>query len=175
MHHAALANDPAYMEVLLAYGADPNLPNTVTGHTPLMSALMGSRDSQFSALLAGGANPNLADHFGNTSLHQAAKINDFRHVLDLLEAGADPAARNRRGGTFQAYLYGTPERILSADGRRGREAIAEGLGVPAISNRTEGDPVPTLEASAKGMLLAVGGSSLDVSKTLAGKAIARLP
>jgi hypothetical protein len=51
----------------------------------------------------------------------------------------------------------------------------EGLGAPAISSRTEDDPVPTLEASAKGVLLAVRSSSLDVSKTLAGKAIARLP
>jgi hypothetical protein len=51
----------------------------------------------------------------------------------------------------------------------------DGLGVPAISSRTEDDQVPTLEASAKGLLLAVRSSSLDVSKALAAKAIARLP
>ncbi len=51
----------------------------------------------------------------------------------------------------------------------------EGLGVPAISNRAEDDSVPTLEASAKGVLLAVRSSTLEVSKALAGKAIARLP
>jgi hypothetical protein len=51
----------------------------------------------------------------------------------------------------------------------------EGLGVPAISNQAEGDEAPTLEASAKGLLLAVRASSLEVSKTLAAKAIARLP
>lgn len=136
MHHAALANDPAYMDVLLAHRADPNLPNTVTGDTPLMTALIGSRDSQFSALLAAGADPDRADHFGNTSLHQAAKINAFRRVLDLLEAGADPVARNRQGATFQTFLYGTPQRILSEEGRRGREAIAAWLrkhGVPPDS------------------------------------------
>jgi hypothetical protein len=51
----------------------------------------------------------------------------------------------------------------------------EGLGVPAISNQAEGDDVPTLEASAKGLLVAVRSSSLEVSKALAAKAIARLP
>jgi hypothetical protein len=35
--------------------------------------------------------------------------------------------------------------------------------------------VPTLEASAKGLLVAVRSSSLEVSKALAAKAIARLP
>jgi hypothetical protein len=51
----------------------------------------------------------------------------------------------------------------------------EGLGVPAISNQAEGDEVPMLETSAKGLLLAVRASSLEVSKALAAKAIARLP
>lgn len=51
----------------------------------------------------------------------------------------------------------------------------EGLGVPAISSRTEDDQVPTLEASAKGLLVAMRSSTLEVSKTLTAKAIARLP
>jgi uncharacterized protein len=124
MHYAAMANDPAYLEVLLAHRADPNVPHAVTGDTPLMSALMGNRETQFRALLDAGANPNLANHFGNTSLHAAAKINAFERALDLLKAGADPAARNQQGRTFQYYLYETPSRIMSEDGRRRREAVA---------------------------------------------------
>ena len=127
MHYAAMANDPDYLEVLLRHRADPNTPNGVTGDTPLMSALIGSREVQFRALLDAGAKPDLADRFGNTSLHVAAKINAFQRVLELLQAGADPAARNRQGHTFQGYLYATPERVLSEDGRRGREAIAAWL------------------------------------------------
>ena len=50
----------------------------------------------------------------------------------------------------------------------------ERLDVPAISSRSEDDPVPTLEASAKGVLVAVRSPSLEVSKVLAAKAIARL-
>jgi hypothetical protein len=51
----------------------------------------------------------------------------------------------------------------------------EGLGVPAVSSRSDDDPMPTLEASAKGVLVAVRSPSLEVSKVLAAKAIARLP
>jgi ankyrin repeat protein len=134
MHYAAMANDPAYLEVLLAHRADPNAPNGVTGATPLMSALMGNREVQFRALLDAGAKPDLADRFDNTSLHVAAKINAHQRVLDLLQAGADPTARNRQGLTFQGYLNMTPSRILSGDGRRQRKAIAVWLrdhGVPS--------------------------------------------
>jgi hypothetical protein len=127
LHYAALANDPDYLEVLLRHRADPNAPNGVTGGTPLMSALMGNREVQFRALLDAGAKPDLADRFGNTSLHVAAQINAFQRVLDLLQAGADPITRNQQGRTFQRYLYMTPEKILSEDGRRGREAIAAWL------------------------------------------------
>ncbi len=51
----------------------------------------------------------------------------------------------------------------------------EGLGVPAITNQAEGDTVPTLEASAKGVLVAVRSPSLETSKAIAAKAITRLP
>ena len=51
----------------------------------------------------------------------------------------------------------------------------EGLGAPAISNQAEGDETPIVEAWANGLLLAMRSTSLDVSKTLVPKAIARLP
>jgi hypothetical protein len=50
----------------------------------------------------------------------------------------------------------------------------EGLGVPAIRNQVEGVDVVTVEAAAKGKLLDVTTSSLEKSKALAAKAIARL-
>jgi hypothetical protein len=51
----------------------------------------------------------------------------------------------------------------------------EGLGVPAIHNEVEGTGLVTVEAAAKGMLLDVTTSSLEMSKALAVKAIARIP
>jgi ankyrin repeat protein len=123
LHYAALANDPAYLETLLRAGADPNTPNAVTREPPIVPALMGQREEQFRALLAAGADPNLADRMGDTPLHVAAKINAFARVLDLLKAGADPAAVNIRGTTFRTYLERTPENLLSEEGRKGRNAI----------------------------------------------------
>lgn len=54
-------------------------------------------------------------------------INAPARVLDLLEACADPNAKNAQGLTFQRYLFMTPERVLSADARRGRDAVTEWL------------------------------------------------
>lgn len=123
MHYAAKANDPSYLDILLEHRVDPNLGNAVTGVTPLMSALLGERHEQFRKLLAAGANPGLADRMGNTAVHVAAKINESQHVLEMLEAGADPAARNRQGATFQAYLNMTPVDVLSKEARLERERL----------------------------------------------------
>ena len=54
-------------------------------------------------------------------------------------------------------------------------APIEGLGVPAIRNEVEGTGLVTVEAAAKGMLLDVTTSSLEMSKALMPKALARLP
>jgi ankyrin repeat protein len=127
IHLAAMANDPKYLTLLLARAADPNARNGTTEAPPLFSALKGRRDAQFDALLAAGADPNTTDRVGNTALHQAAKYNDVRSALVLLRAGTDPAARNAQGVTFQRYLFMTPERVLNAEAKRGREAIRDWL------------------------------------------------
>ena len=51
----------------------------------------------------------------------------------------------------------------------------EGLSVPAIRNEVEGTGLVTVEVGVHGMLLDVTTSSLERSKALAAKAIARLP
>jgi ankyrin repeat protein len=127
MHYAAKFKDPAYLDVLLAHRVDPNTPNLVTGRTPMMSALFGDRAAQFHKLLAAGADPNLTDQGGDTSLHIAAKIKQFQLALDLLNAAADPAVRNKQGVTFQRYLYMTPTNIMSDDARRQRERLMSWL------------------------------------------------
>ena len=127
MLYAAMANDAGYMELLLARRVDPNGANAITGETPLMRALFGGRKAQFRDLLAVGAKGSLADHFGNTSLHVAAQINDFQSTLDLLKAGADPSLRNQQNATFQAYLNMTPTKILSKEARVQREGVLNWL------------------------------------------------
>jgi uncharacterized protein len=122
-----MADDPKYLTLLLAREADPNARNGTTAAPVLFSALKGGRDAQFDTLLAAGADPTTTDRVGNTALHQAAKYNDVRSALVLLQAGADPAARNAQGVTFQRYLFMTPERVLSVEAKRGRDAIRDWL------------------------------------------------
>ncbi len=123
VHFAAMANDPAYLNALLAHGAKPDCMNADTGATPLRSALMGERIDQFRALLAAGADPDHADRTGNTPLHVAGQINEPARALDLLIAGADPGARNAQGVTFQRYLFMTRAELLNTETRRDREAV----------------------------------------------------
>jgi hypothetical protein len=51
----------------------------------------------------------------------------------------------------------------------------EGLGVPAIRNEVQGTGLVTVEAGVRGTLLDVTTSSLERSKALVTKALARLP
>jgi ankyrin repeat protein len=127
MHYAAKANDVWYLDALLARGVDLNMRNPVTGATPMMSAMIGGRDAQFHKLLAAGADPNLANLSGDTSLHVAAEINAGQIVLELLDTRADPSILNQQHVTFQRYMYMTPANVLSDDARRQRERVTSWL------------------------------------------------
>ncbi|WP_052756325.1 ankyrin repeat domain-containing protein [Lysobacter capsici] len=133
VHLAAMANDPAYLEALLAHGADPDTVHAHTGATPLSAALMGERPAQFKRLLAAGAQVNHADRMGNTALHVAGKINQPNHALTLLQAGADARARNAQNVTFQRYLFMTPTSVLNATTRQDRDALIAWLGEHGIA------------------------------------------
>lgn len=127
LHLAAMADDPAYLRSLLDHGADPNAPHGVTQAPPLAAALMNPRDDAFDLLLAHHADPNRADRLGNTPLHVAAKVHKTHCVLRLLEAGADPALRNRQGATFQTYFNILPAGGLNATARAEHEQVHQWL------------------------------------------------
>ncbi len=137
IHLAAAASNPAYLEILLTYGMSPNTPNSLTGRTPLVSAMMAERSVQFERLLAAGADPGGSDRTGNTPLHVAAQINDAGLALKLLEAGAPPRARNAQGRTFQAYMDITPVRLLSKREHRARARLNDYLQRQGLSPRAD--------------------------------------
>ncbi len=127
VHYAAKANDAAYLRALLAHGVDPDVVNANSGASPLHGALKGERLEQFRALLAAGADPDLADCSGNTALHVAALINEPERVIDLLNAGASPLARNAQGVTFQRYLFMTRLELLNAETSHSWETVLDWL------------------------------------------------
>ena len=112
MHRAAAAEDPMFLDALLARGQDPDVSNTVSRRTPLMSAILAERDPQIYRLLSAHVDLTRADRTGNTALHIAAQINDPARVLRLLEAGASPGQINAQGKTFQAYLFLARHNVL---------------------------------------------------------------
>jgi hypothetical protein len=127
VHAAAMARDPAYLELLLARGLSPNVRNARSQRTPIMSAMLADRDRQFAMLIAAGADLALADAMGNTPLHVAAQINQPHYVLALLRAGGPPAALNAQGQTFQRYLFMAPGHLLTEENWRSRRAVADWL------------------------------------------------
>jgi ankyrin repeat protein len=114
-HMAAMANDPYYLRVLLERGLDPNLQDQRIREPLLSASLMGGREEQFDALLAAGANPNVSDSMGDTPLHVAAQVNQYRQALVLLKSGANPLSVNAQGSTFQNYLFMGDARLLIED------------------------------------------------------------
>lgn len=127
MHLAAASPNAEYLQQLLARGISPDTPNRITGRTPLFTALLYARDSQFALLLAAGANPGSADRMGSTPLHLAAQINNSARVLDLLQAGAPPKALNRQGQTFQPYLFMISDQLLTTKARQARQDVVRWL------------------------------------------------
>jgi hypothetical protein len=98
-----------------------------TGLRPLMTALRWGKDKHFRELLRQGADPELTDFGGNTALIMAAQINAPARVLELLEAGADPYARNNQQQSFQTYLFMVDERTLSSRARKQRALVVAWL------------------------------------------------
>jgi ankyrin repeat protein len=126
-HLAALANDPFYLDVLLSAGIDPNLRDRATGQSLLSATLIGDRDAQFDRLLAAGADTNTQDATGDTPLHVAAQTSNYKKVLALLNAGANPRATNGQKSTFQDYLFMGDQGLISSDARSTLASIEEWL------------------------------------------------
>ncbi len=132
-HMAAMANDPKYLDVLIAHGAPVDIVSPRGGWTPIFRAVQGRRDAQVDLLLKAGADLHRTDAMGNTLLHVAANVNDAARVLQLLEAGVDPNATNARGQTFRVALFAGSDARLNADGRSARQKVREWLAARGIA------------------------------------------
>lgn len=133
-HMAAMARDPKYLQVLVAHGAPVDIASPRGGWTPIFRAVQSRRDPQVDLLLKAGADLRRTDSMGNTLAHVAANINDAARVLQLLEAGVDPAATNARGQTFQAALFSGSDTRLNAESRSARQKVRDWLAARGIAH-----------------------------------------
>lgn len=104
-----------------------DIPDPETGLRPLMTALLWGKPKHFHELLRRGADPDLTDRSGNTTLIMAAQLNQPGLVLELLAAGADPYRRNFQGRSFQTYLFMVEQTRLSSRARRQKAQVVAWL------------------------------------------------
>ena len=71
LHLACFKGDIALVELLIKYGADSNMQNTVAGRTPLHVAVDGYHESIVEILVKAGASIDIQDHFEKTPLDYA--------------------------------------------------------------------------------------------------------
>ncbi len=129
LHEACRYGQLEVVKALLAAGADPNLPHSQNGFTPMVVAAfeVGHADI-IRALVKGGAAPSLASAHGRTVLHQVAESGDVDALEALLQAGGDPHVQ-----------VGTPPQTLADRAqdpekrKRIEELVAKYSGVPKQS------------------------------------------
>ncbi|XP_061680180.1 cyclin-dependent kinase 4 inhibitor C isoform X2 [Syngnathoides biaculeatus] len=119
----------AVAEALLEAGGDPNLRDPVLDLTITHDAAREGFADTVRALLAHGADANLADLHGNLPLHAAAKTGRVEALRVLLEATADPLKVNRDGETA--------EQVALRHGRNDAAACIHGYLV-------SGEPIGTI-------------------------------
>lgn len=97
---AALHNDTAGVVKLLENGADPN-QGRFAGFTPVFLPIMKQNPEMFRAMVAKGADVQVTDHTGSTTLMWAAagEYGETEILGDLIRLGLDPNKKNNLGET----------------------------------------------------------------------------
>ncbi|RYP04455.1 hypothetical protein DL764_004466 [Monosporascus ibericus] len=98
-----LAVEESFLEgvnMLLKYGADPNLTAGHEGETPLSAAVVGDKFALARLLLAYGGDVSRVMAEGDTLLMTAIKQKRLKRIIDLLlDYGSDANTKNNRGHT----------------------------------------------------------------------------
>jgi ankyrin repeat protein len=117
---AAAASDLEAMRLLAEAGADPKMPG-VLGLTPLMAAVgahqyesrlppQGRQIEAITFCLSLGNDINAADTTGQTAVHYAVQMGVDEVLAFLIEHGAKPDAKDRRGRTPLDVAVSNPSR-----------------------------------------------------------------
>lgn len=132
LHWAAFFGMIDRARILIYAGAEVNARDS-EGQTPLhFISPVGNRDQtdiMARLLLDYGAKCEAEDEDGRTPLHNAVQLGDVSRVRVLLEAGADPDARTRKGETPADLAESCIEEVEKASrkGIPGEDDLAEGF------------------------------------------------
>jgi hypothetical protein len=138
LHEACRYGQLEAVKVLLAAGADPNLPHPQNGFTPMVVATFEKGHTEIvRALLQGGAAPSLQDQYGWTPLHKVAGLGDLDALEALLQAGGDPGLQGGAGHQTVLDCVQDPEQKKR---------------VEALIARYEATPKQTVEEALKAAL-----------------------
>lgn len=130
-----------YLRLLLDYGADANVRDSL-GRTLLEIAIVWCLPEVVKLLVANGADPDLKDDRGLTSLMKAARLgvrdarpmeDKLRIMLYLLAGGAEIDARSADGKTALMYGVGNSrmEVVEFLIGHGASSSITDGRGIQA--------------------------------------------
>lgn len=113
LHRAARSGSAPVVQMLLEHGADPAARDSAQ-RTPLHAAALAEAPSDVIRLLvrARGVQLDLQDEDGDTALHLALRLQNRKHAVLLLEAGARADIRNERGRTALRHLVSEFPRAL---------------------------------------------------------------
>lgn len=103
LSRATMAGDLEVIQVLLEQLADPNIPDSKKGRTPMHYAAREGFTDIAAALISYGGNVNQQDHNGHTPLMYSTGKKNLPTVSFLIKNGADVNLQDKHGNT--ALLY----------------------------------------------------------------------
>jgi ankyrin repeat protein len=168
---AARAGHSSIIKMLLAKGADPNIPSR-DGVPPLMAAMEAGKSLAALALVKGGASPDAHNADYVYAIHLAAFSGDLDVVKALAEAKADLNAVIRTNGRTALHWavekdMGSVVEFLVKEGAR--TDIADKAGRTAVDlARTKPHMLKLLQKSVSAVPASVGAEAVE-HWTLAGK------
>lgn len=106
IHEAIISNNVKVVEQHIKEGSDINKVESMSGSSPLITAVTFNRPKIVSALIKAKANLSIQNNDGSTALHTAAFFGRTEIVEMLLAAGADKTLKNNFGATPRETILG---------------------------------------------------------------------
>lgn len=99
IHEAIITNNFDVVKQHIANGSDINRIETMSGSTPILTAVTFNRPKIVAELLKANVDLSIKNNDGGTALHTAAFFGRIEMVKMLLDAGADKTIKNNFGAT----------------------------------------------------------------------------